>query len=139
MRGVTVAHRSVNRVTGGRVRLRLPRGGREVWITTRGRRSGEQRRIPLLSVADGDAWVIAGSNGGQEKMPGWVFNVRADSSGRIEVGRHSWPVRFEEVQGLERERCYALLSVPWPMYRSYQRHASRLIPVFRCVPMTHDG
>jgi len=134
VRSVTVAHRLVNRVGRGRLEIRLPRGGREVWITVRGRTSGLMRRVPLLSVADSDAWIIAGSNGGQEKMPGWVYNVRADPEGMIEVGRRLWPVRFMEVHGAEWDRCYALLAVPWPMYRSYQRHANREIPVFRCVP-----
>lgn len=134
VRSVTVVHRGVHRLSRGWLEIRLPRGGREVWITMTGRRTGQPRRIPLLSVADGSAWIIAGSNGGQERMPGWVFNVRADPRGSIEVGRRSWPVRFEEVAGDEWERCYALLAVPWPMYRSYRRHASRMIPVFRCVP-----
>ena len=138
VRSVTVAHRAVHRMSGGHLQLRLPRGGREVWITARGHRTGEPRCVPLLSVADGDAWIVAGSNGGQERMPAWVHNVRAHADGEIEVGRRSWRVRFEEAHGAERERCYALLAVPWPMYRSYERHSSRPIPVFRCVPLAAD-
>jgi len=136
---VTVSHRAVNRWTAGRLEIRLPRGGRGIWITTLGRRSGQWRRIPLVSVRDDvdeSVWIIAGSNGGQERMPGWVHNVRAHPEGTIEVKRACWPVRFEEVAGAERERCYGLLCRPWPMYRTYERKAGRPIPVFRCVPVS---
>ena len=144
--GVTRGHRVVNRVAGGRIEIRLPRGGRGVWITTTGRRTGQRRRTPLLSVQDDRStpglapavWIIAGSNGGQEQLPAWVHNARANPLGTIEVARRTWPVRFEEVTGAEHDRCYALLAVPWPMYRSYARHANRAIPVFRCVPVTTE-
>ena len=144
--GVTRGHRVVNRLTGGRMEIRLPRGGRGIWITTTGRRTGQPRRTPLLSVQDDSAslgehpavWIIAGSNGGQERLPAWVHNARAHPVGVIEVARRSWPVRFDEVTGAEHERCYAQLAVPWPMYRSYARHAGRPIPVFRCVPLTAE-
>ena len=135
---VTVSHRAVNDWTSGRLEIRLPRGGRGIWITTLGRRSGQWRRIPLVSVCDDTdrtVWIIAGSNGGQERMPGWVHNVRAHPEGTIEVKRTRWNIRFEEVTGAERERCYGLLSRSWPMYRTYERKASRPIPVFRCVPV----
>ena len=136
--GITRAHRIVHRATGGRIEIRLPRGGRGVWITTLGRRSGLWRRTPLLSIEDAQdrgVWIIAGSNGGQERLPGWVYNVQAHPSGALEVARRSWPVTFVEVHGDERERCYAQLASTWPMYRSYERHAGRAIPVFRCVPV----
>lgn len=136
--GVTVGHRAINRWTAGRLEIHLPRGGRGIWITTLGRRSGQWRRIPLVSVCDdtdSTVWIIAGSNGGQERIPGWVHNVRAHGRGTIEVRRTTWPVCFEEVTGAERERCYALLCRPWPMYRTYERRAGRPIPVFRCVPV----
>jgi len=136
--GVTRAHRQVNRWSDGRLEIRLPRGGRGIWIQTLGRRSGQWRRIPLVSVAD-DAnpavWIIAGSNGGQEQVPAWVHNVRANPRGRIEVARRTWEVTFTEVTGDERERCYAQLCRPWPMYRTYERKAGRPIPVFACIPV----
>lgn len=135
---VTRTHRAVNRWTNGRVELRLPRGGHGVWITTHGRHSGLPRRIPLLSVRDDldpGVWIIAGSNGGQERLPGWVHNARESPDGFIEVRRVTWPVRFSEVTAGERDRCFALLCRPWPMYRSYEQQASRPVPVFRCIPI----
>ncbi|MBU6279310.1 MAG: nitroreductase family deazaflavin-dependent oxidoreductase [Actinomycetales bacterium] len=139
---VTRAHRVVHRATGGRVEIRLPKGGRGVWITTLGRRSGQWRRTPLLAIQDAQepgVWIIAGSNGGQERLPGWVFNVQSHAEGTLEVARQTWPVRFVEVHGAERERCYAQLASTWPMYRSYERHAGRPIPVFRCRPIAADA
>ena len=63
LRTTTALHRVVHKVSGGRVWRRFPGGGVIVWITTLGRKSGEWRTNPLLSVqVDGD-WIITGVKG----------------------------------------------------------------------------
>ena len=77
LRTTTVLHRAIHTLSKGRLGRRFPGGAQVVWITTLGRRSGEWRRTPLLAIPDSGGWGIAGSNAGQEEIPGWVFNVRA--------------------------------------------------------------
>ena len=48
-----------------------------VMLTTTGRKSGEQRTMPLLGIPSGDDLAIIGSNFGQEHTPGWVYNLEA--------------------------------------------------------------
>jgi deazaflavin-dependent oxidoreductase (nitroreductase family) len=130
----TSAHKFVDRVTGGRFWRHFPGGAQVVWLTTTGRKSGQPRRTPLLAVRDGDAWVIAGSNAGQSKPPGWVFNVRANPAALLEVDNTTQSVTAIETTGNERERLYGELIKNWRGYQMYERNAGRVIPVFRLVP-----
>ena len=139
LRTTTVAHRIVHRLSGGRLWRRFPGGAQVVWISTLGRRSGEWRTTPLLAVRDdnheaSEVWAITGSNAGQEKLPGWVHNVRAHSRGRLEIDGQRMDVTFEEVTGPDADRLYDLLASQWSSYRMYKENAQREIPVFRVVP-----
>ena len=135
LRTLTRAHRVLDRVSGGRLGRRFPGGAVVVWIATLGRKSGQWRSNPLLAAPDRQsatpAWVVAGSNAGQEKIPAWVFNVRAHPEGFVDIDSVAWSVRFEELSGPEKDRCYQLLTSVWRWFSAYQKNASRDIPVFR--------
>jgi F420H(2)-dependent quinone reductase len=60
------------RLTKGRI-ARLWR--RQVLVlTTRGRRSGKERTVPLQYFPDGQAMVVVAANSGLASPPGWYFN-----------------------------------------------------------------
>lgn len=126
-----VAHHALHRVSGGRLGRRFPGGAQVVWIQTLGRRSGQWRRTALLGAPDGDTWIIAGSNAGQEQIPAWVHNIRAHPSGRLSVDDREFDVVFRELEGDERAAAYALLTARWRAFAMYERNAHRVIPVFR--------
>jgi len=133
LRATTAVHRVVHKATGGRVWRRWPGGGVIVWITTLGRKSGQWRTNPLVSVrVDGD-WIITGSNAGQVKVPGWVFNAREHPEGYVLIDDAAWACRFVEVEGAERDELYARLIDIWKSYEMYAENAGRYIPVFRIV------
>ena len=134
LRTTTIAHRALDRVSGGRLGRRFPGGAQVVWITTLGRRSGQWRRTPLLAAPSVGGWVIAGSNAGQEKVPGWVFNVREHAEGELEIEGATQPVRFVELHGDEARAAYGLLVSRWSAYAMYERNIRREIPVFRVMP-----
>jgi deazaflavin-dependent oxidoreductase (nitroreductase family) len=134
LRATTVAHRFLDKVSGGRLMRRFPGGSQVVWITTLGRRSGEWRRTPLLGVPvtteDFHGWGIAGSNAGQEKVPGWVFNVRSNPSGTIQIEDDVLECTFREVDGDLARDIYRQLGDSWSSYRMYERNIKRSIPIF---------
>lgn len=136
----TRVHRVLDRASRGRLGRHFPGGTQVVWISTLGRRSGQWRRTPLLAVRDGagstgsaTAYVVAGSNAGQARVPGWVFNVRDHPSGYVEVDGVPWRARFEESLGADRDALYGRLAQSWRSFTSYEKHAERYIPVFRVV------
>ena len=78
----------VNRMANWVVRrlgLRRFRGGDLLFLTTTGRKSGQQRTTPALYLRDGQRWVVAASNGGADWEPGWWLNLRAGTPASVEV------------------------------------------------------
>ncbi|MFB9234363.1 nitroreductase/quinone reductase family protein [Plantactinospora siamensis] len=132
-RWLVPADRLVGRLTGGRVvALGLVPS---LLLTTTGRRSGQPRETPLLALPDGDAFVVAGSNWGQQHQPAWALNLLANPAGTVTVGGRRIPVRGRRVTGAERDRLWAMLVAEWPAYQTYARRAAgRDIVVFRLEP-----
>ncbi|MFC8849358.1 MULTISPECIES: nitroreductase/quinone reductase family protein [unclassified Micromonospora] len=125
--------RAVGRLTRGRVvALGLVPS---LVITTTGRRSGLPRSNPLLYVPDGDAYVVVGSNWGQQHQPAWALNLLADPAAEVDVRGRRVAVRAEVATGAERDRLWELLITEWPAYQTYvERAGGREIRVFRLVP-----
>jgi len=138
LRATTIAHRFLDRISGGRLMRRFPGGSQVVWITTLGRKSGQWRTTPLLGVEVPGGWGIAGSNAGQERIPGWVFNVRANPSGRIRVNETEVECTFTEVDGDAARDIFRRLGESWSSYRMYERNIGRAIPVFIAQTSTGD-
>lgn len=141
MVALTVGHRVVDRLTGGRIGRRLGPVP-AVWLTTTGRRSGQPRRTPLVAARDGAAddapYLVAGSAGGREEAPAWSHNLRAHAEtgepAGLQVGDVHLLVDVEEMRGAERDRCFAAMVRLASNFASYERHATRTIPVFRLAP-----
>jgi deazaflavin-dependent oxidoreductase (nitroreductase family) len=134
-RPVTRIHPVVYRLTGGRWLVGRNFGVQNVIVTMTGRSSGKVRDIPLYAFADGDRWVVIGSNAGVDREPAWVGNLRSNPSARLRVGRHGHEVRAREAEGAERDRLWALAAAGYPGYESYRARTSRRIAVMVLEPV----
>lgn len=103
-------------------------------LTTTGRRSGQHRQVPLYAFDDRERLVIVGSRGGSAKDPAWAGNLRADPRATVARDDEEWAVRAYEAGGEERERLWLLVAAAFPLYESYRRRTSRLIPIFVLEP-----
>ena len=103
-----------------------------ITLTTTGRRSGQPRDVTLYAFEDGERLVVVGSWGGAAKDPSWAGNLRADAAATVRVGRKADAVRAREIQieDLERDRLWRLVCAAFPLYATYQRKTTRLIPLF---------
>jgi deazaflavin-dependent oxidoreductase (nitroreductase family) len=121
--------RVIGRMTKGRfVALGMP----SLLLTTTGRKSGQPRTSPLLYVADGDAFVVIGSNWGQGHHPAWSSNLLANPDATVTLRGEYIPVHARLVEGAERERLRERLVRMWPAYTAYERRAGgRELRVFR--------
>ena len=142
MTALTVGHRVIDKVSGGRVGRRLGPGVPAVWLTTTGRRSGRLRRTPLVAARDGEAFLVAGSAGGRERGPAWVHNLR-DHERRTEPvglqdGESHHQADVSELLGADRERGFEKMVSVYSGFASYQRHTDRTIPVFRLMPRSQS-
>jgi deazaflavin-dependent oxidoreductase (nitroreductase family) len=131
-RAMTPVDRLVARLTKGRFVALSMRELPSLLITTTGRKSGQPRSNPLLYVRDGDAYVVIGSNWGQEQHPAWSTNLLAHPRATVTVRGESIPVRARLADGAERERLVGLLRAMWPAYETYaDRAQGRQLRVFR--------
>lgn len=93
---VTPAKRAVSWMLAQAARIGL---GNFVVLTTRGRRSGEPRRVTLAPIEDEEGEYLVSPYG----ESAWVLNLRADPNARIERGRRSESVRLVEITGKKPE------------------------------------
>ena len=127
--------RWLQRRTGGRItvigRSALP----TLLLTTRGRKSGLPRTVPLLYAPDGDGFVVTASNWGQQIHPAWSANLLASADATVLLsGGREIPVRATLAEGPERDRVWALVTRVWPAYDTYVVRSGRAIRVFLLTP-----
>jgi deazaflavin-dependent oxidoreductase (nitroreductase family) len=126
-------HVRVYRETGGEHGYHW-RGATILLLTTKGRKSGEPRTMPLIFRADGDRFVIVASKGGWPEHPVWFKNLQADPDAEVEVHAERVPVRATVAEGEERARLWSLMNEDWPAYDEYQGRTDREIPVVILSP-----
>ena len=83
--------------------LNAARGLPTIIVTHRGRKTGAIRKTPLMTVVDGNNYILVASLGGAPQNPHWVYNLKADPNVEIRDGTqvHSMRVR-EAVDPVER-------------------------------------
>jgi deazaflavin-dependent oxidoreductase (nitroreductase family) len=106
------------------------RGAEILLLTTEGRKSGEQRTLPLIHRTDDGRWVIVASKGGAPDHPYWYKNLVANPDDvTIQDRADVVPVRPRTATGDERERLWGLMAEVWPDYNQYAQRTDREIPV----------
>lgn len=101
-------HRSLYRLTGGRLGLRQPKV--DTWgmlrLTTIGRRSGQERSVILGYYEDGPNFVTMAMNGWGEAEPAWWLNLQAQPEAIADIAGHEQTVVGRAAKGEERERLW---------------------------------
>jgi deazaflavin-dependent oxidoreductase (nitroreductase family) len=126
--------RVLYRLSGGRLVATGPAVFPTLLLTTVGRKSGQNRTVPLLYVRDGDNLLVAGSNWGQKEEPAWARNLSGNPRARVQIGsaRREYVARVatdEEKTGL-----WPKLDEMWPAYDTYRKRSGRDIKVFVLEP-----
>jgi deazaflavin-dependent oxidoreductase (nitroreductase family) len=105
------------------------RGTQCLLLTTTGRKSGEQRIMPLIFAPDGDRQVIVASEGGAPEHPAWYLNLKADPEVQVQVKGDQFTAKAHDAEGEERERLWKVMVGEWPDYDEYQKKTDREIPI----------
>ena len=123
------AHVGVFRMTGGRVGGHLM-GLPVVLLTTTGRKTGKARTVPLMTLPDGDHFVIIASNNGAPTHPAWFNNLAANPEVTVEARGRKFVALAEIAKGDERTRLWNAVATKVPRYDGYKAKAGdREIPV----------
>ena len=116
---------------GERANTLLDTGLPVVIVTTRGRKSGKIRKVPLMRVEHEGEYALVASLGGAPKNPTWYGNLAADPSAlMIQDGPQPHDFVARELEGDERALWWERAVEAYPSYAEYQEKTSRIIPVF---------
>lgn len=129
-------HERLYKATDGRIGHKMI-GVPTLLLRSTGRRSGQTRTNALVYARDGADYLVVASNGGADRNPAWIFNVRADPDVEIQIGR-------------ERQKATARILGPddpdyarlWKLvdegnhdrYSAYQAQTERPIPIVAITP-----
>ncbi len=103
-------------------------------LTTTGRRSGQQRTVPVVYLADGERQIVVGSNAGNARTPAWSYNLQANADAEVEIGAERKRVRARVLDGEERERLWRRVNEMYEGFDEYDARTSRDIKVFALEP-----
>ena len=104
-------------------------------LTTKGRKSGEERTTPLIYGRHGDDYLIVASKGGADEPPAWYLNLHANpDDAEIQVKGDRFKVRPRDATPDEKPEMWKTMTSEWPSYDDYQERADREIPVVVLEP-----
>jgi deazaflavin-dependent oxidoreductase (nitroreductase family) len=103
-------------------------------LTTTGRRTGEERRNPLIYQKHGDDYLVVASKGGAEKPPAWYLNLQARPEVRIQVKGERLAAHARTATPEEKAELWPIMTATWPAYDDYQKKTDRDIPVVVLEP-----
>jgi deazaflavin-dependent oxidoreductase (nitroreductase family) len=106
-----------------------------VVITSRGAKSGNLRKNPVMRVERDGIYVAIASKGGAVDQPEWYYNLLEHPEVDLQDGTVRKPYRVELVEGDERADLWQLSVNTWPTYGEYQKKTDREIPVFKLTPI----
>jgi len=118
------------RLSGGRIGGMLDRTP-VLLLTTTGRKSGQQRTAPVAYLADGDRYIVIGSNAGHARVPAWSLNLKANPDSAVEVRRKRIKVRARVAAGEERADLWRKMNEQY-----YAARTDRDIALFVLEPVS---
>lgn len=98
-------------------------------LTTRGRKSGEERTIAIIFTQVGDRYAIVASKGGAPEDPHWYRNLLADPHVKLQIKGEKFDGIARTAQGAEHDELWAASCAQWPNYDAYQARTTRRIPI----------
>lgn len=98
-------------------------------LATTGKRSGQDRTVPLIYSETDGGYVVIASRGGSPTHPDWYFNLVADPKVTIRVATEVYEATARTATSEERDALWQQMVDVYPPYNDYQNRAERQIPV----------
>lgn len=124
----TRAHCTIYRGTRGLIGGNLL-GIQMLLLTTRGRKTGLRRTLPLAYVEYKGDLIVVASNGGSDKPPAWWLNLQAAATAEVQINGETFEITWSEAPAKERMEYWRKLQAAIPAYRMYRIRTEREIPI----------
>jgi len=129
-------HEQLYKRTDGRVGHRMI-GVPTLLLRTTGRRSGATRTNGLVYARDGEDYLVVASNGGADRPPAWLHNIRAKPDVEIQIARErrNATAMVVEPSDPDYDRLWKIVNDRnHDRYNAYQKQTARAIPVIVLSP-----
>ena len=104
-------------------------------VTTKGNKSGQIRKTPLMRVEHEGEYALVASQGGAPTHPVWYYNLlSAPDAVVIQDGPEPFEVSVREASGDEKREWWDRAVAAYPPYAEYQAKTDRQIPLFIATP-----
>jgi deazaflavin-dependent oxidoreductase (nitroreductase family) len=104
-------------------------GTQTLLLTTKGRKSGEPRELPLIYAPWNDTYLIVASKGGADAPPAWYLNLEADPEVEVQVKGDRFKANARVATPEEKAEMWQTMTAEWPAYDEYQKKTDREIPI----------
>lgn len=104
-------------------------------LTTTGRKTGKERKFPLIYQEREDDYVVVASKGGADTHPDWYHNLTDKPEVKVQVKDSKFTARARTADTAEREQLWPKMAEVWPDYNAYQKQTDREIPVVILEPV----
>lgn len=119
------------KATNGRLTTMAPGSDTMVTITMKGRKTGKTRAVHLACVHhEGDILLVASAMG-QEKHPGWRYNLEANPECEVQTKGERYRARARVLSDEEKDAVWDKMRSQIPMIHVYEKRTDRNIRVFR--------
>jgi deazaflavin-dependent oxidoreductase (nitroreductase family) len=98
-------------------------------LTTKGRKSGEERLNALIYGMAGENPMIVASKGGNPQHPAWYLNLREDPNVQVQIRGDKFDAVARDATPEERPELWKQMAQEWPDYDNYQKKTDREIPI----------
>ena len=98
-------------------------------LTTKGRKSGEDRTSALIYRDYEDKQLIVASKGGSDQPPAWFLNLESDPDVHVQIKGDKFAAHARVATADEKPAMWEHMVQVWPDYANYQAKTDRDIPV----------
>ena len=96
-------------------------GTHTLLLTTKGRKSGEDRTTPLIYGQSNGDYLVVASQGGSPTAPAWYLNLQADPEVEVQVKDKVFRARARDATPDEKPELWRTMTAEWPAYDEYQQ------------------
>ena len=108
-------------------------------LTVVGRKTGKRRHVQLAYLEDEGDHLVVASAMGQERHPGWRYNLEANPAVEVQVRGERFAAMAIGLEDAEKARVWPAIRRTIPQMETYENRTDRNIRVFRLRRVREDS
>jgi deazaflavin-dependent oxidoreductase (nitroreductase family) len=121
--------------SNGKISLAAILGWDILELTTLGAKTGQPRKMPLVTIVAGEKFIVIASSFGRLHNPGWYYNLKARPECEVLFNGRTGKYIARETEGAEYQQYLEMFVSVYAGYEKYrERAAHRHLPILVLEP-----